>query len=81
MMCWLVNLTMVKNPKTHFCDQRSPVLYQITATVVLDAYNSLILVANHPGITETQIKARIQEMIAANTPGNAFMLSVPNYHS
>lgn len=53
--------------------------YQITATDVLDAYKSLILAANHAGITETQIKARIQETIGAQTPGNAFMLSTLNY--
>ena len=53
--------------------------YQITATDVLDAYKSLILAANHAGIAETQIKARIQETIGAQTPGNAFMLSTLNY--
>lgn len=53
--------------------------YQITATDVLDAYKLLILAANHAGIAETQIKARIQETIGAQTPGNAFMLSTLNY--
>ncbi|MGZ8172274.1 MULTISPECIES: hypothetical protein [Methylobacter] len=53
--------------------------YQITATDVLDAYKSLILAANHAGIAETQIKARIQETIGAQTPGNAFMFSTLNY--
>jgi hypothetical protein len=53
--------------------------YQITATDVLDAYKSLILAANHAGIAETQTKARIQETIGAQTPGNAFMFSTLNY--
>lgn len=53
--------------------------YQITATDVLDAYKSLTLAANHAGIAGAQIKARIQETIGAQTPGNAFMLSTLNY--
>ncbi|WP_340124506.1 hypothetical protein [Methylobacter svalbardensis] len=53
--------------------------YQITATDVLDAYKSLMLAANHAGIAEAQIKARIQETLREKTPGNAFMLSALNY--
>jgi len=53
--------------------------YQMTATDVLDAYKSLMLAANHAGIAETEIKARIQETLREKTPGNAFMFSALNY--
>ncbi len=53
--------------------------YQITATDVLDAYKSLMLAANHAGIAETQIKARIKETLGAKTPSNTFMFSALNY--
>ncbi len=54
--------------------------YKITATDVLDAYKSLILAAGHAGITEAQIKDRIQETIGENRPDNAFLHSVLGYY-
>ena len=53
--------------------------YQITATDVVDAYKSLMLAANHAGITEAQIKARIQASMREKTPGNSFIFTALSY--
>jgi hypothetical protein len=49
--------------------------YQITATDVLDAYKSLILAANHVGMSEIQVQVQVKEVIV-NTPENTFILKV-----
>jgi hypothetical protein len=38
-----------------------------------------MLAANHAGIAEAQIKARIQETLGTKSPGNAFMFAALNY--
>ena len=50
--------------------------YEITASEVLDVYATLVRAANHSGLGEDQLKARINELLAAQA--NGFIHSVLN---
>ena len=52
--------------------------YEITSSEVLDVYASLIQAANHSGLDENHIKNRIDQMLATQPNGNAFIRSVLN---
>ena len=68
----------MKNPSTYYEDLLMNDLYKDILIGTIFVIGLLMLAANHAGIAEAQIKARIKEMLGAKTPGNAFMFAALN---